>query len=141
MVDQQNRRRAIDIVNASLKRRYALERRFKTMGLGAAILGLLFVSALFVDIFGKGYTASCRPTSNSRVIFDPAVIDPDGKRDLDEISRADFRKIARAAWPTVPEVTGRRDKALYSILSSGRAASIADMVRTMILIGQTAPST
>ena len=44
MVDQQNtRKRTIDIVNASLKRRYARERRFKAMGLGAVVLGLLFV--------------------------------------------------------------------------------------------------
>jgi phosphate transport system permease protein len=33
--------RAIDKVNASLKKRYAKEKRFKAMGLGAVILGLI----------------------------------------------------------------------------------------------------
>ena len=141
MVDQQNtRKRTIDIVNASLKRRYARERRFKAMGLGAVILGLLFVSALFVDIFSKGYTAFVQTHIELEVYFDPAVIDPEGRRDLDEISRADFRKIARAPLAKLfPEVTGRRDRlALYSILSSGAPYQLLDMVKDDIgVIGQT----
>ena len=141
MVDQQNtRKRTIDIVNASLKRRYVRERRFKAMGLGAVILGLLFVSALFVDIFSKGYTAFVQTHIELEVYFDPAVIDPEGRRDLDEISRADFRKIARAPLAKLfPEVTGRRDRlALYSILSSGAPYQLLDMVKDDIgVIGQT----
>ena len=141
MVDQQDKRkRTIDIVNASLKRRYARERRFKAMGLGAVILGLLFVSALFVDIFSKGYTAFVQTHIELEVYFDPAVIDPEGRRDLDEISRADFRKIARAPLAKLfPEVTGRRDRlALYSILSSGAPYQLLDMVKDDIgVIGQT----
>ncbi len=50
-------RRTIDIVNASLKRRYARERRFRLMGAIAVGLGLAFVVLLFADIFSKGYTA------------------------------------------------------------------------------------
>lgn len=141
MADQKDRhKRTIDIVNASLKRRYARERRFKAMGLGAVILGLLFVSALFFDIFSKGYTAFVQTHIELEVYFDPAVIDPDGKRDLEEISRADFRKIARAPLVKLfPEVTGRRDKlALYSILSSGAPYQLLNMVKDDIaVIGQT----
>ena len=141
MTDQKDRhKRTIDIVNASLKRRYARERRFKAMGLGAVILGLLFVSALFFDIFSKGYTAFVQTHIELEVYFDPAVIDPDGKRDLEEISRADFRKIARAPLVKLfPEVTGRRDKlALYSILSSGAPYQLLNMVKDDVaVIGQT----
>ena len=50
-------RRIIDIVNASLKRRYAQERRFRFLGAAAVTLGLLFVAVLFLDIVAKGYTA------------------------------------------------------------------------------------
>lgn len=141
MADQKDRhKRTIDIVNASLKRRYARERRFKAMGLGAVILGLLFVSALFLDIFSKGYTAFVQTHIELEVYFDPAVIDPEGKRDLEEISRADFRKIARAPLVKLfPEVTGRRDRlALYSILSSGAPYQLLNMVKDDIaVIGQT----
>ena len=132
MAEQQaNRARAIDKVNASLQRRYARERRFKAMGLGAVILGLLFVSLLFFDIVSKGYTAFVQTHIELEVFFDPAVIDPDGTRDMDAIARADFRKLARAPLGELfPEVTSRRDKrALNAILSSGAPFQLLDMVK------------
>ncbi|MET0084792.1 MAG: DUF3333 domain-containing protein, partial [Sedimenticola sp.] len=45
----QNQTRTIDLVNASLKKRYARERRFRRVGFGAVLMGLLFVSFLFVS--------------------------------------------------------------------------------------------
>ena len=122
---------AIEKVNASLKRRYAKERRFKLMGLSAVVLGLFFVSVLFVDIFSKGYTAFVQTHIELEVFFDPAVIDPEGTGDPDVIARADFRKIAREPLRELfPEVTGRRDKrALNSILSSGAPYQLLEMVR------------
>ncbi|MCG6966181.1 MAG: phosphate ABC transporter permease PstA [Chromatiaceae bacterium] len=122
--------RTIDIVEASLKRRYARERRFKLMGLGAVLLGLLFVTLLFFDIVSKGYTAFVQTHIALEVYFDPAVIDPDGKRDMAEIARADFRKIAREPLAKLfPEVTSRGDKrALYSMLSSGAPYQLSKMV-------------
>ena len=132
MAEQQaNRARAIDKVNASLQRRYARERRFKAMGLGAVILGLLFVSLLFFDIVSKGYTAFVQTHIELEVFFDPAVIDPDGTRDMDAIARADFRKLARAPLGELfPEVTSRRDKrALNAILSSGAPFQLLDMAK------------
>ena len=133
-----NRRRAIDIVNESLQKRYARERRFKMLGLGAVILGLLFVSILFIDIFSKGYSAFVQTHITLEVYFDPEVIDPEGTRDLEAIARADFRQLVREPLREIfPEVTGRRDKrALYSILSSGAPFQLLDMVReNMDLIG------
>ncbi|MCW9079609.1 MAG: DUF3333 domain-containing protein, partial [Gammaproteobacteria bacterium] len=49
--------RTIDKVKASLEKRYAKERRFRRLGLGAVLLGLSFVLVLFMDITSKGYTA------------------------------------------------------------------------------------
>ncbi|MGB5776938.1 MAG: DUF3333 domain-containing protein, partial [Sedimenticolaceae bacterium] len=132
MAEQQaNRPRAIDKVNASLQRRYARERRFKAMGLGAVILGLLFVSLLFFDIVSKGYTAFGQTHIELEVFFDPEVIDPEGTRDMAAIARADFRKLARAPLLELfPQVTSRRDKrALYAILSTGAPFQLLDMVK------------
>ena len=125
------RPRAIEKVNASLGRRYARERRFKAMGLGAVVLGLLFVSALFLDIVSKGYSAFVQTHIELEVYFDPEVIDPQGTRDMQAIARADFRQIARQPLREMfPEVSGRRDKrALYSILSSGAPYQLLNMVR------------
>ena len=128
---EQTRARAIDIVNASLKRRYARERRFRYLGLGAVILGLLFVGVLFGDIIGKGYSAFVQTHIELEVYFDPEVIDPDGTRDPALIAQADFRKLAREPLREMfPEVTGRRDKrALYRVLSSGAPYQLLKMVQ------------
>jgi phosphate transport system permease protein len=125
------RRRTIDVVNASLKKRYAREQRFKAMGLGAILLGLLFVSLLFVDIVSKGYSAFTQTHFELEVYFDPAVIDPEGARDPEAFGRADFRKIARQPLAELfPEVTSRGDRRLlYGMLSSGAPFQLLDMVR------------
>ncbi len=49
--------RTIDRVNATLKQRYNRERRFRRFGLGAVLLGLLFVGLMFLNIIGNGYSA------------------------------------------------------------------------------------
>ena len=134
-----HRPRAIDVVNASLKKRYAREARFRRFGLGAVIFGLLFVSMLFLDIVSTGYSAFVQTHVELEVYFDPEVIDPQGKRDMQAIARADFRKIARAPLNAMfPEVTARRDKrALYALLSSGAPYQLLEMVREEPdLIGQ-----
>ena len=134
-----NRPRAIDVVNASLKKRYARETRFRRMGLGAVMLGLLFVSILFIDIISKGYGAFVQTHIELEVFFDPEIIDPQRTGDMLVIARADFRKIAREPLRELfPEVQGRRDKrALYSMLSSGAPYQLLDMVRADPgLIGQ-----
>ena len=130
MAEQQNTR-TIDKVNASLKRRYATERRFKALGLGAVVLGLLFVSMLFLDIFSKGYTAFVQTHIQLEVYFDPEILDPQGTRDIEAIVRADFRQLVREPLRQMfPEVTSRRDKrALYKILSTGAPFQLIDMVR------------
>jgi phosphate transport system permease protein len=128
---EDSRVRAIEKVNASLARRYAKERRFRRMGLSAVVLGLFFVSVLFLDIVSKGYTAFVQTHVELEVYFDPAVIDPDGTRDMDAIARADFRQLARQPLRDMfPEVTGRKEKrALYSILSTGAPYQLLDMVK------------
>lgn len=128
---QPSRARAIDKVNASLKKRYAREKRFKMLGLGAVILGLFFVSILFVDIISKGYTAFEQTHLELEVYFDPEIIDPDGTRDPKAIAAADYRKIARAPLKALfPDVSGRSDKrALNSLLSTGAPYQLLHMVQ------------
>jgi len=125
------RTRTIEKVQASLAKRYAKERRFKRLGLGAVVLGLLFVSVLFVDIVTKGYTAFVQTHIELEVFFDPAVIDPGGAGNPDAILQADFRKIARMSLRELfPDVNGRGDKrALSAILSTGASYQLLEMVK------------
>jgi phosphate transport system permease protein len=71
-------KRTIDLVNASLKRRYARERRFRLVGLAAVIMGLSFVGLLFADIIARATRPFSRPTSSCPVTFDAATLDPAG---------------------------------------------------------------
>ncbi len=101
--------RTIDIVNASLKRRYAKERRFRLIGMTAVVLGLLFVALLFADIVGKGYTAFQQTYIRVPVTFDASVIDPAGTRDIEALMRANYAALIRQGQRDLfPEVTDRR---------------------------------
>ncbi|MBK1700545.1 phosphate ABC transporter permease PstA [Thiococcus pfennigii] len=125
------RPRAIDRVNQSLKRRYAAERRFRFLGASAVVIGLLFVTILFVDIIGKGYTAFWQTSIQLSIYFDPEVIDPSGERDPQELRRADYQKLARDALRAeFPEVQRRQElRELYGLLSTGVAQQLAERVR------------
>jgi phosphate transport system permease protein len=136
----ESKRNTFDLVEASLKKRYARERRFRAMGLGAILMGLIFVSFLFINIIGKGYSAFFQTYIDLDVYFDPQVIDPQGAGDREQMARADYRKLARAPLRKLfPEVNSRRDKReLYRLLSSGAAFQLRNMVlKDPSLIGQT----
>jgi len=122
--------RTIDIVNRSLARRYAAEKRFRLFGMGAVILGLLFVVILFVDIVSKGYTAFQQTHIQLPISFDEEVIDPSGTRERDTLSRADYLKLVRDALAAqFPDVTGRSDKReLYQLISPGAPQQLRNMV-------------
>ncbi|MBK1720213.1 phosphate ABC transporter permease PstA [Thiocystis violacea] len=123
-------RRAIDIVNASLKRRYARERRFRLIGLTAVVMGLLFVALLFADIIGKGHTAFQQTYIQLPLTFDAGLIDPKGTRDPETLRSANYNALIRAALRDVyPDVTERRDiRALGSMFSVGAPSQLRDRI-------------
>ncbi len=127
------------IVESSLKRRYAAERRFRLLGASAVLLGLSFVAILFVSIVSKGYTAFFQSYIELPVSFDTEVIDPSGalrEGDLDETEVArqlrgvNFLKLARDALRAeFPAVTGRTERRnLDALLSPGAPLQLRRMV-------------
>ena len=124
------RGRTIDYVNASLKRRYARERRFRAMGLGAICLGLVFVAFLFINIVGNGYTAFWQTYIALDITFDEPLIAPDGARDEETLRRGDYAgRVNQSLREAFPEVTGRRDKReLYQLVSSGASFELMRLV-------------
>ena len=123
-------RRAIDIVNASLRRRRAAERRFRLYGLGAIILAISFLAILLLSIVGNGYSAFQQTFVKLDINFDPQRIDPQGTRDPDVLARADYGGLVKDSLRHMfPEVTGRRDRrALEALVSSGAAFQLRRMV-------------
>jgi phosphate transport system permease protein len=120
----------IDIVNASLRKRYARERRFRLVGATAVVLGLLFVSILFLDIFLKGYTAFQQTYVRLGVHYDASIIDPDGRGDPDDLAFADYTALVKQSLRDVfPEVTDRRSKReLYKLVSPGAGRTLGDRI-------------
>lgn len=117
-------------VQQGLDRRYRNEKRFRRMGLGAILLGLVFVSFLFITIFANGYTAFQQTYLKLDVVFDPAKIAPIGEADPDVLSATDYGGLVKAAMREMfPSVTGRREKKiLYNLVSTGAVYQLREMV-------------
>jgi phosphate transport system permease protein len=130
------KRRAIDIVNAGLARRYRKERRFRLYGISAILASLLFLSFLFGTIISKGYSAFQQTFVRLDIFFDPAILSQDS------LTTANYPGIVKQSLRQMfPEVTQRRDKRkLYGLVSSGAAFQVRRMVLdSPEMIGQTLP--
>ena len=117
-------KRALDIVNRSLAKRYRAERRFKLYGLGAIILSLCFLSILFISIVSNGYTAFQQTFIELDVFLDPEILNQEA------LATANYPGIIKKSLRTkFPDVKSRRDKRLlYALVSSGAAYQLRDMV-------------
>jgi phosphate transport system permease protein len=117
-------KRTIDIVRQGLGKRYKAERRFRLYGLMAIVVSLLFLAILFIDIVGKGYSAFQQTYMRLDVFLDPDVLHG---RDLSTANYSGLVK--RTMQEMFPEVKSRQDKrALYSLVSSGAAFQLREMV-------------
>jgi phosphate transport system permease protein len=129
-------RRAIDIVNAGLSKRYRRERRFRLYGISAILASLLFLSFLFGSIISKGYSAFQQTFVRLDIFFDPAIL---GQESL---TAANYPGVVKQSLRNMfPEVTTRQDKRmLYGMVSSGAAFQVRKLVLdSPEMIGQTLP--
>jgi phosphate transport system permease protein len=118
-------------VEASLRRRYAAERRFRAYGMGAVFLGIAFVILLFSTLVSQGWSAFRQAYVTLDVQYDAAVIDPEGTRQAEALGVADYASLVRASLKArFPGVEGRQEvRALSSLVSS----SAAQLVQARIL--------
>ena len=127
-------RRAFDIVNAGLARRYRAEKRFRLYGLMAIIASMLFLSIVFVSIFANGYTAFQQTFIRLDVFFDPEILDQQA------LKTANYQGLVRKALQQMfPDVAGRRDKRLLAgMVSTGASYKLRNQVLdNPEVIGQT----
>ena len=117
-------------VAAGLKRRYAAERRFKAYGVVAIGFALSCLTLLMWTIVSHGYTAFVQTMVRLDITLYPQDIDPDGKRDPEVLSTADYRTpIRQAVADLFPDVQGRTDqRQLDAMVSPGAIFLIRDMV-------------
>jgi phosphate transport system permease protein len=129
------------LVAASLARRYRAERRFKTYGRLAVLLGIGFVIFLFWSIVSKGYTAFAQTYLRLNVTFDASDIDPEGTRRPESLAQGDYGALVKAALRRAfPDVTSREDlRTLYGLVSDSATNVLARRAAADPgIVGQTA---
>ncbi len=111
--------------NKRLQRRYRAEQRFKWLGITAIFSALSFLAFLLITIVGDGSSAFRQTVIELEIFFDKdAFVQED-------LQQANYQLLVKTALSErFPEVTGRQDKRmLYSLVSSGAAYKLLDMVR------------
>ena len=130
----------LKLIKSRLKLRYAKEKIFKALGITAILAALSMLVILFTTIIGSGYSAFQQTFVRLEISFDREVIDPDNRGDRAVLSRADYGGMVKQSLLTMfPDVKKRKEKReLYSLVSSGAAFQLRDMVMNdPSLIGST----
>ena len=119
-----------EAVAASIKRRYAAERRFRVYGLAAIIFGILCLATLLFTIIRTALPAFTQTMIRLEVTLDPQRIDPAGARDPRTLSSADYQQLVRDALDRLfPGVTDRRQRReLMALLSPGATYFVREKV-------------
>ncbi|MCP5328845.1 MAG: phosphate ABC transporter permease PstA [Sinobacteraceae bacterium] len=114
------------IVARSLKRRYRAEMRFRAYGILAVLAGVAFVVFLFGSIFSQGASVFRQAYLQLPIHYDQEVVDPQGRRDPDELVTADYQALIRASLKErFPTVEGRQNlRQLYALASSAASMEL-----------------
>ena len=132
-------RSASEAVSAGLKRRYAAEKRFRAYGLTAIIFAMICLAILLTTIISTSIPAFTRTMYTLDITLYPQDIDPDGTRDPEVLSSANYQKLVnQAIGDLFPEVTNRRDRIqLRKMVSPGATFDVRQKVMDdPSLIGQ-----
>ena len=127
-------------VARGIARRYRYEWLFRSAGMLALLIGLVFLGFFFYTLVGNGYSAFWQTRIELTVELPAEAIDPDGARDPDVIGRANYQGLIRDALrERFPDVTARGDlRNLFALVSPGAGFALRDRVLAdPSLIGQT----
>jgi len=127
------------VVKASLRRRYAAERRFRLYGVAAIGIALIMLAILFGTIIANGWSAFRQTYVQMDVLVDESAVDPDGNRDPATLSRGNYEKLIKESLLEMfPDVKKRREKReLYDLVSNGGAFDLRERVMAdPSLVGQ-----
>ncbi len=110
-----------ELVNRSLKRRYAAEYRFRLYGMASIFVALVFLVILLGSIVVTAIPAFQKTYIGLDITFDEETLDIYDLSDPSEIAGADYGAIIKASLrERFPSVTSRADKrSLYSLVSIG----------------------
>jgi phosphate transport system permease protein len=131
--------KATAAIQASLKKRYARERRFQWYGRLAVLTGFVFLFILLFDIVSKGTPAFTQHYIKVNVDLSSEVLGLEPGAGREQIYSADYLGAIKSSLRAMfPEVSGREEKRqLYRLVSIGAEYNLRDMVlEDPELIGQ-----
>jgi phosphate transport system permease protein len=123
-------RRTIDVVQATLARRHAAEKRFRRYGLAAIVIGLVFLCFLFVSLVIRAHGALQQTFIALDIRYDPELITPTGSRSAEALAQGDYGALMKDALKArFPDVKGRPElRQLYGLVSPGASYELRDQV-------------
>ncbi len=109
------------VVEASIKRRYAREKRFRLYGLIAILASLSFLAMLITTITYRGLPAFTQTFIKLDVTLDQQTLGVNDQPDIAELRKANYSGTIKNSLLTLfPDVKKRNDKkALYKLVSKG----------------------
>jgi phosphate transport system permease protein len=129
-----------EAIKASLKKRYARERRFQWYGRLAVLTGFVFLFILLADIISKGYPAFTQQFIKVSVNLDLDQLDLPPNATQEQLFNANYLGVIKASLRDMfPDVSGRQEKRqLYRLLSVGAEYNLRDMaIENPGLLGHT----
>ena len=113
-----------------LARRQAAERRFRTYGIIAIALGVVFVGLVFTSIIGKGWSAFWQTEIELEIQFDPQVLGIEAIHDDEDLWAANYAALVKHSLRAMfPDATDRRQRrALSALISGGASFQLRDML-------------
>lgn len=112
--------RTVDLMQKKLRRRYAREARFQWYGKISIAIALVFLLFLFINIFGKGYSAFVQTMIRLDVAVDAGEF-PADRNDNNAMLAVNYDGlIKQSMYALFPDVTARGDRrALFQLISPG----------------------
>jgi phosphate transport system permease protein len=119
-----------ELIQASLKKRYAREKRFQWYGRLAVLTGFVFLFILLFDIVSKGYPAFTQQFIKVAVDFDADRLGVEPGASEEALYQADYLGLIKNSLREMfPEASGRQEKRqLYRLVSIGAEYQLRDYV-------------
>ena len=119
-----------ELIQASLKKRYAREKRFQWYGRLAVLTGFVFLFILLFDIVSKGYPAFTQQFIKVTVDFDADRLGVEPGASEEVLYQADYLGVIKDSLREMfPEASGRQEKRqLYRLISIGAEYQLRDYV-------------
>lgn len=119
-----------DAARRHLARRYAKERRFRLLGLGAVLVAVLFLIFLLSTVVSQGIPAFTSYSLSLTVDVPKDEVDPEGTGDPAVLRRGDYDLyLKQALADALPFKIGRKERRLRNgLISSGAGLFVRDAV-------------